>query len=49
MQLISESAKNENTLTITLTETHLNEKILDKLKNTLDFEQIESFVEKTEV
>ena len=29
VQLISELANNENTLTITLTETHLNEKILD--------------------
>ena len=27
--MISELANNENTLTITLTETHLNEKILD--------------------
>ena len=29
LQLISELANNENTLTITLAETHLNEKILD--------------------
>ena len=29
VQLISEFSNNENTLTITLTETHLNEKILD--------------------
>ena len=29
VQLISELANNENTLTITLTETHLNKKILD--------------------
>ena len=29
VQLISELANNENTLTITLTETHLNEKIPD--------------------
>ena len=29
VQLISELANNENTLTITLTETHLTEKILD--------------------
>ena len=33
VQLISELAKNENTLTITLTETHLNEKILDSDTN----------------
>ena len=29
LQLISELENNENTLTITLTETHLNEKIVD--------------------
>ena len=29
VQLISELANNENTMTITLTETHLNEKILE--------------------
>ena len=43
VQLISELANNENTLTITLTETHLNEKILDseiQMKITLDFVQI---------
>ena len=38
--MISESANNENTLTITLTETHLNEKILDseiQMKNYIGF------------
>ena len=38
--LISELANNENTLTITLTETHLNEKILDsdiQMKNYIGF------------
>ena len=40
VQLISELANNENTLTITLTETHLNEKILDseiQMKNYIGF------------
>ena len=40
VQLISELANNENTLTITLTETHLNEKILDsviRMKNYIGF------------
>ena len=40
VQLISELANNENTLTITLTETHLNEKILDskiQMKNCIGF------------
>ena len=40
VQLISKLANNENTLTITLTETHLNEKILDSevhMKNYLGF------------
>ena len=44
VQLISELANKENTLTITLTERHLNEKILDseiQMRNTLDFVQIE--------
>ena len=38
--MISELANNENTLTITLTETHLNEKILDseiQMKNYIGF------------
>ena len=40
VQLISELANNENTLTITLTEMHLNEKILDsetQMKNYIRF------------
>ena len=40
VELISELANNENTLTITLTETHLNEKILDseiQMKNYIGF------------
>ena len=40
IQLISELANNENTLTITLTETHLNKKILDaeiQMKNYIGF------------
>ena len=40
VQLISELANNENALTITLTETHLNEKILDseiQMKNYIGF------------
>ena len=40
VQLISELANNENTLTITLTETHLNEKILEseiQMKNYVEF------------
>ena len=40
VQLMSELANNENTLTITLTETHLNEKILDseiQMKNYIGF------------
>ena len=40
VQLISELANNENTLTITLKETHLNEKILDseiQMKNYIGF------------
>ena len=38
--MLSELANNENTLTITLTETHLNEKILDsgiQMKNYIGF------------
>ena len=40
VQLISELANNENTLTITFTEPHLNEKILDseiQMKNYIGF------------
>ena len=40
VQLISELANNDNTLIITLTETHLNEKILDsmiQMKNYIGF------------
>ena len=40
VQLISELPNNENTLIITLTETHLNEKILDseiQMKNYIGF------------
>ena len=40
VQLISKLANNENTLTITLTETHLNKKILDseiQMKNYIGF------------
>ena len=40
VQMISELANNKNTLTITLTETHLNEKILDsksQMKNYIGF------------
>ena len=40
VQLISELANNENTLTITLAVTHLNEKILDleiQMKNYIGF------------
>ena len=46
IQLISELANNENTLTITLTETHLNEKILDsevRMKNYIGFRADRTF------
>ena len=46
VQLISELANNENTLTITLTESHLNEKILDseiQMKNYIAFRADRTF------
>ena len=46
VQLISELANNENTLTITLTKTHLNEKILHseiQMKNYIGFRADRNF------
>ena len=50
VQLISELANNENTLTITLTEMHLIEKIFDseiQMKNYIGFRADRTLVEKT--